>query len=257
MYYHGTNNPEMTLAAFDRYAEAGGNVDQDVMRTELEAAEQAGNLKRALRTGQSLLASDPENTELLSLVGRLARGAEDFPRAIEYLQKATQLDPDSFEYRRQVREATETMKKNRITEIKSQLEKTPGDRDLLEELGDLYHDFDLLNEAIASYQRAGRNEPERRIPRAKQGYVLARKGLFTDADEILQEAELRTDLPEEEQEKLKNLFFITAQLMEEEEEQARALELYRRIFRVDAGYRDVVEHIERLQVTSKKKEKKY
>ncbi len=252
-YFHGAGDSAAALASFDNWQEAGAPADADVRLLEMQAAEKAGDIARALRAGEAILAQEPDNPEMLSHVARLAVEHNDFPVAIAHLQRAMELEPESFVWRRQLREAVETSKKRRMEEIKAELTTTPGNRDLIEELGDLYHDFDQLNDAITSYQKAGMNDPERRVPKAKQGYVLARKGLFTDADEILQDADLRASLPEEEQEKLKNLFFITAQLMEQEDEQPRALDLYRRIFRVDAGYRDVVEHIERLQVTNKKK----
>ena len=256
-YFYNADDPVAALENIDKYEAAGNEPDAEIRTLEMQAAEKAGNATRALSSGEVLLAAQPEQPELLSKVAALAREQGDFSKAIAYLQKAVEVDPDSFDWRRQLRDAVETMKKNRMAEIRNALSEHPGNRDLLEEMGDLHHDFDQLNEAIASYQRAGINDSERRVPKAKQGYVLARKGLFTDADEILQEADLRSDLSEDEQEKLKNLFFITAQLMEEEDEQERALELYRRIFRVDAGYRDVVDHVERLQVTNKKKRQQH
>jgi tetratricopeptide (TPR) repeat protein len=256
-YYHNNGDARQALEYYDRLVATGTPLDVDVRTLELDAAENAGDLQRAVDAGQRLLAEQPENLALLSRVGRLAVQLGEFPQAIGYLQKATDMEPDSFEHRRELRNAVETMKKARMEAIREELKARPGDRDLLEELGDLHHDFDQLNEAIASYQRAGINDPNRRVPKAKQGYTLAKKGMFTDADEILKEADLRSDLPEEEQDKLKTLFFTTAQLMEREDEQDRALELYRRIFRVDAGYRDVVSHIERLQTTAKKKRSKF
>ncbi len=252
-YFYSHGQHAEALHVFDQLQSLGADMDRELRLIEMQSAEAAGDKARAIRAGEHFLAENPDDTEMLSRIGQLSLELEQYPEAIARLEKAVELDPDSFEFRRQYRHAVETSKKTRIAEIKEQLKEFPGDRDLLEELGDLYHDFDQLNDAIASYQRSGQNAPDRRIARAKQGYVLARKGLFTDADEILKEADLRSDLPEDEQERLKNLFFITAQLMEQEDEHERALELYRRIFRVDAGYRNVVEHVERLQVSGKKK----
>jgi len=256
-YYHHKEESAETLAHYDRLKSTGVGLDTDVRLLELEAAEKAGDLHRASDSAETLLADRPEDTAMLTRAGLLALQMKDYPRAISHFQKATDLEPDSFDHRRHLRTAVETMKRARIAEINEQLKSSPGNRDLLEELGDLHHDFDQLNEAIAYYQKAGINDPDRRVPKAKQGYVLAKKGLFTDADEILKEADLRADLPQDEQDRLKNLFFTAAQLMEQEDEYERALELYRRIFRVDAGYNDVVIHIERLQTSAKKKQSKY
>src|SRR5690606_28198540 len=254
-YYHDVGESAEALTYLDRLP-AEHSARQEQRRLEMEAAEKVGNFSRAIEAGLALLEHGPEDTGLLSRVAGLYGQRKDYPAAIELLQRAAKIDPDSFEIRRQLRGTVETMKRDRMEEIKGLLKERPGDRDLLEELGDIYHDFEQLNEAITHYQRAGLNDPERRIPRAKLGYLLARKGLFTDADEALAEADLNPALEPEEQEILKSLFFRTAQLMEEESEDERALNLYRRIFRVDAGYKDVVSHIERLQVSSKKKRSK-
>ncbi len=251
-YYHDAGDGAEALAYLDRLP-AEHSARQEQRRLEMDAAEKVGNFSRAIEAGLSLLEHSPEDTELLSRVAGLYGEGKDFPSAIELLKRASKIDPESFEIRRQLRGTVETMKRDRMEEIKGLLKDRPGDRDLLEELGDIHHDFEQLNEAIKYYQRAGLNDPERRIPRAKLGYLLARKGLFTDADEALAEADLNPSLAEEEQEVLKNLFFTIAQLMEEEAEAERALNLYRRIFRVDAGYEDVVSHIERLQASEKKK----
>lgn len=253
-FYHQQGQAEEALAAYDKMPASAASADAELRRLEMDSAEKSGDIHRALTAGQTLLLDHaPQDTALMARLASLAVANQDYPRAIELLKEATSLDSDSFELRRQLRSTVETMKRARLEEVKSELAARPGNRDLLEEQGDILHDFDQLNDAIASYQRAGLNDPERRVPKAKLGYLLARKGLFTDADEALQEADLRSDLPEDEQEKLKNLFFITAGLMEEEAEEERALQLYRRIFRVDAGYREVVNHIERLQTTARKK----
>jgi tetratricopeptide (TPR) repeat protein len=252
-YHHAAGNAVAALGFLDRLpTERAREADQ--RRLELDAAKATGDSLRAISAGHALLELTPEDTALLSQIAALHTEAQQYPEAIDLLQKATQLDPESYELRRQLRGTVEAMKRRRMEEVQAGLAAEPRNRDLLEEAGDLYHDFEDLNSAIAAYQRAGLNDPERRIPRAKLGYLLAKKGLFTDADEALQEADLNPALEQNEQDQLKNLFFITAQLMEEEAEEARALNLYRRIFRVDAGYRDVVTHIERLQSAAKKRE---
>lgn len=252
-YFFAHNDPGQALNYYDKLMATGAQVDADVRMLELDASEQAGDMTRAARVMEEVVALQPDDINLLARAGKLATTMKDFPTAIGHLQKAHELNPDSYEYRRLLRDAVETSKRDRIAEIKEILKTDANNRDLLEELGDLYHDFEQLNDAITVYQRAGINDVNRRIPKAKQGYILAKKGLFTDADEILRQADLNTDVPADEQEKLKGLFFTTAQLMEGEDEIEQALELYRRIYRVDAGYRDVVTHIERLQLLAKKK----
>lgn len=251
-YHFNNGNPAEALAYIDRL-HGEDREAPEMLRLEMDAAQGAGEKERAVAAGCRLLELAPQETSLRAPVAQLMAEAGQFDKAIELLQQASEADPESFELRRQLRTTVETMRRKRMEEIRVELESRPRDRDLLEEMGDIHHDFEQLNEAITFYQRAGMNDAARRIPKAKLGYLLARKGLFTEADEALQDADLNSNLDEDEQEQLKNLFFTTARLMEEADEPARALNLYRAIFRVDAGYKDVVNHIERLQITAKKK----
>ncbi|MGI8907619.1 MAG: tetratricopeptide repeat protein [Candidatus Sumerlaeaceae bacterium] len=241
------------LAMLDRYYATGGEANAGLRIMELDAALSMEDMERAERAGAAVLHDHPNDPELLSRMAEIASRRGKFDLALQRLQAAAQAEPDNVQYRRLIRDMEEKRKRARIAEIQALIAKGENTPELREELGDLFHDFGQLNEAIAEYQRSGLNNPDRRIARAKLGYVLARKGMYLEADEALRDADLRSDLPEDQQNSLKALFYSSGQMMEDDGQDERALDLYRKIFRVDAAYKDVVSHIERLQRTDKKK----
>lgn len=243
------------LAYIDRYYDAGGEANAGLQQLEYNAAVAAGHLERALSVGKSLLEQNPEDAVLLSRLAEMATELRQFDEAAAFMKRAQELDPENHLYRRQIRASEEKRKRYRIEEIRSLIERGEDSDDLHEELGDLYYDFGQLNEAMAEYQRSSQGSPERRVARAKLGFVLSRKGMHLEAEETLLEVDMRPDIPAEELKKLKALFYSAAELMEEDGEDERALALFRRVFRVDAAFKDVVGHVERLQHSDKKKKR--
>ncbi|HRR32261.1 MAG TPA: hypothetical protein P5557_13295, partial [Candidatus Sumerlaeia bacterium] len=81
---------------------------------------------------------------------------------------------------------------------------------------------------------------------AKLAYCLARRGMLDLAEETLGEIKLSlSDNPH--QEEIKSYFLDTAIQFEKELEHQKALKLYKQIFRVDAGFKDVVARIEKIE----------
>jgi tetratricopeptide (TPR) repeat protein len=238
----------------DRYYAAGGEKTRDVLALEFDVCCRGTDRQRAAQVGANLVELCPGDTDLLMKLGWLAAADGRFPDAIGYLNRVLVLEPENSQARVLTRDYEQKQKRARIDELRSCLKNIPEeDARIQMELGDLHHDFGQMNEAIVAYQKAALGNRTRNIAQAKLGYVLASKGMHSDAEETLSEVELRVDQPPEEQTKLKALLYRSAELMEEEKEMSRALHVYKRIFRVDAGYRDVVSKIERLQRLEKKK----
>ena len=249
------SNDRATLEFLDRYYSAGGEHTQDLLILEFEACERAGMAERAAQTGQELLRLNPTDVQLLLYFANNQMTARKYSEAIGYLQRASAIEPDDRAIRRLLKECEEKRKRARIDELKETLDRSPSDFRVREELGDLYHDFGQLTEAIIEYQKAALGDRSHNVPRAKLGYVLLQKGLYADAEEALAETELKLDQSVEELMKIKALFYSSAELFEGERQEDRALQLYKRIFRIDAGYRDVVQRVERLQHLGTKKKK--
>lgn len=250
-YAFNTATPQEALAALDRYYAAGGTANAGLRIRELDAAISIEDIDRAEQAGAAVLHDHPKDPELLTRMADVSGRRGDYDLALQRLRTAAEVDPENVQYRRLIRNMDEQRKRARIATIQSMFAQGQSSADLREELGDLYHDFGQLNEAIAEYQRSAQGAPDRRIARAKLGYVLARKGMYVEADEALRDADLKPDLPEDEKNSLKALLYSSAQMMLDDGQDERALELFRRVFRVDAAYRDVVAQIERLQHSGK------
>jgi len=255
-FHQKQNDYSTALGYLERYYASGGEANVGLRELEFEAAIAGGNRERAEEVGKLLLDERPEDAGLLTRMSEIATELQHFDDAAAYLDAAQKIDPENHLYRRMLKQSEEKRKLARMEEIAQLIKDGQATDDLHEELGDLHHDFGHLNEAMAEYQRASHGAADRRRARAKLAYVLARKGMHEEADETLHETELRPDLPAEELNALKALFYTCAELMEEDGDDERALNSFRRVFRVDASYRDVVTHVERLQRSEQQKKKK-
>ncbi|MGI8907398.1 MAG: tetratricopeptide repeat protein [Candidatus Sumerlaeaceae bacterium] len=252
-YFSKINEPVQALEYLDRYHGAGGDRNARLRNLELDAALAAGKLERAEAAGKLMLQSDSTNAEFLARMAQIAMDLHHFGEATAYLQRAQQIDPDNELYPPLLRVIDKKQKRFRIEEIRQLVAEGKADAALHEEMGDLYQDIGEYSAAMTEYQRASHGAPERHVARAKLGYVFARRGLHQEADETLHETALRTDMAPEELAVLKELFYKSAELMSEGGETEGALRVFRRVLRIEAGYKDVVAHVERLQRAEKKK----
>jgi tetratricopeptide (TPR) repeat protein len=246
-----TGRHELALSALDRLRAAGAEPAPEALRMQYAALRGLDRLDEALLAATELAALHPDDSTLHLELAGMRHDKGDFEGALSALDRARTLDPENLDLRRQAREYDEKRKRARIKVLAETVKADPGRADLCEELGDLHHDFGEYNEAIVAYQKASLSQQFHDVANGKLGYVLACKGMFVEAQEAFGEVQLRTDQQQPLQKTLKALLYSTAELMAEEKHDDLALALYKRIFRVDAGYRDVVTKIEFLQRTEK------
>lgn len=240
--------PQEVLEYLERFLAAGGEATSDILRLEFEAFVQLGQDERAIEVGRRLLELAPSDARLATALATLLAKRDCFEEAARLISRATALDPTNPELKTMAARYEEKRRLARIEQLRASLTNdAEHDAPLHMELGDLMHDFGRLNEAIVEYQKAAFGKQLHNMACAKLGYVLAFKGLYGEAEEILEEVKLSPEQSSEENAKLKALLFRSAELFEKDNEFARALGIYKRIFRVDAGYRDVVSKIEKLQ----------
>jgi tetratricopeptide (TPR) repeat protein len=250
---HETGRHAEALDCLDRLAAAGFAMTREMRQIEFESGLAAGNLSRAAAAGSALLSETPDDKDLLMRIAQMEADLGRYDSAISHLKHARAVHPDDHTIALFLRKVEDQRKSARMEEIRRRLETHPRDDGLLEELGDLHHDFSQLNEAIVAYQRAAHARPDNQVARAKLGYVLARKEMFSDAEETFAEVTLSVEQDDHVQTRLKALFYKAAEVAEDENQFDLALTLYKRVFRVDAGYRDVVTRIERLERLAKGK----
>lgn len=204
------------------------------------------NAAEALTVGQRMIARSPENSKLLTKLGKLNLDCNRFPEAIELFEKAKALTPADRENINLLEKAISNEKKRQMEEVLQRLEAEPDNSELREEAGNLLCFFGDFTEAVKHYQRATQLAPQPDICKAKLAYCLARRGMLDLAEETLGEIKLSlADNPH--QEEIKSYFLDTAIQFEKEMEHQKALKLYKQIFRVDAGFKDVVARIEKIE----------
>ncbi|MGC8740165.1 MAG: tetratricopeptide repeat protein [Candidatus Sumerlaeaceae bacterium] len=244
---------ESALNYLDRYVAAGGEKNATVLRLEFELALSLGLEDRARDAGYELLKIDSSNKPLLVTLAQLAAKRKQFSEALALAVRAQALDPGDPAVRELVKNYQEKERRARIEELRNSLTNDPEKDGLVHlELGDIYHDLGQLNDAIVEYQKATLAPDSSNVAAAKLGYVLAFKGLYDDARDMLSRVQLSPKDRSDEAAKLKALLYRAAELMEKDGEIAAALQTFKRIFHVDAGYRDVVAKIEKLQRMQKK-----
>ena len=205
-----------------------------------------GNQAEALIAGQRMIARSPENPKLLTKLGKLYLDCKRFPDAMELFDKAKALAPADKDNIKLLEKALSSEKKRKLDEAIQRLEAEPDNSELREEAGDLLCFFEDFTEAVKHYQRAAQLAPQPDICKAKLAYCLARRGMLDLAEETLGEIKLSlSDNPH--QEEIKSYFLDTAIQFEKELEHQKALKLYKQIFRVDAGFKDVVARIEKIE----------
>jgi len=235
------------LDALDGYYAAHDSSNGQTLQFEYDVCKAAGDTKRALRIGDELLKQNPNQIGLLNGQADLCEQLALYEQGAEYLQHVEKLSDEPAQVRLRIREFDEKRKRARIAELQKIVEENPKDAKAFVEMGDLYHDFTQFNDAIVAYQKAAHAAPSQNVAKAKLGYVLERKGMHAECDDIIGQVELTVDQPADEQAELKALLYATGEMLEENEQFQLAVAIYRRIFRVDAGYRDVVGRIEYIE----------
>lgn len=205
-----------------------------------------GSLKDAEEIGLKLIDKEPENALFLIKLSRLYLDMNRFQDAVERLEKALEVDPENKEIIGLFEKAVYSLKNQQLEDILKRLETEPDNSEYREQAGDLLGFFEKYNEAVIHYQRAAQLAPEADLCKAKLAFSLAKRGMMDLAEETLDEIKLSlTDSSD--QKPVKQYFYDTARHFEREMEPQKALKFYKRIFRIDAAFMDVVDRIEKIE----------
>ncbi|MDK2972067.1 MAG: Tetratricopeptide repeat [Candidatus Sumerlaeota bacterium] len=240
------------IHAFSLYLANGGEESEEMDRSLVDAYIALNDYHNLKRFVNSLLASstgaetETKNKQMLQRVIPLAVESGNAIEAAEYQKRLEMMDPANRETRKLRARVDEALGKQRFAFLKREIEAGKGDGNTLEELGDLCVSQEDFNQAITYYQRAARQAGANRIPRAKLAYAFAKKRMFDLAGETLGEMSLNIDDDPEELEALMTWLYNTAEVLEESHMFERASRLFKQLMKIDAGYKDVLQRVERL-----------
>ena len=209
----------------------------------------SGDLTYGRQVGTRLMDAEPFNVRWLGLMAQLHIRNDRLDEGLQYLARARELEPGNANINRLFEETRRRQREGRMLALRELLDKTPDDGDALEELGDLLSVFDRHEEALRTLQKASQhadNDDKRRLRLTKLAWVMHKRRMYDTALETLREVPLslledKTALNER-----KRLFYEIAEDVERQNRIGESLELFKQVFKVDAGFRHVMEKMERL-----------
>jgi tetratricopeptide (TPR) repeat protein len=192
-----------------------------------------------------LVERDPRNAEPLLALAELYRHHGRNEDAIATLRHAMSIDDRTPAIYERLRQMEAEAKEERYFELKGLLEKDTDNRDLHVEMGDIYMERGENIQAVKHFQVAARDPRLRNLCSAKQAACLAYRRLYDLAEEQLNNVIL-DPVGDPNVREIKRLLYSIAATYETDKLMAQAFSVYKRIFRVDAGYRDVARRIEEM-----------
>ena len=241
------------IHSWSLYLANGGEENEEIDRSLANAYMSLNDFDSARRFINALLEmgkQDEEvagrNRELLIRAIPMAVETGHATEAANYQKKLEIMAPGEKDTKRLRKVVNEAMGKERFQFLKTEIDSGKADGATLEELGDLCLDQSDFNQAITYYQRATRQKGAGRIPRAKLAYAFCKKRMFDLGGETLAEISLSLEDDPEELENLMAWIYRTAEVLEEAHMYSRANKIFKQIMKIDAGYRDVIQRVERL-----------
>ncbi|MBN1478464.1 hypothetical protein JXA47_17050 [Candidatus Sumerlaeota bacterium] len=244
---HSVGDWNTAVAMFDRWFEAdpAAKESQENLQLLFEALVGRSDLERGVTVARALLEAHHQEARNLKALATLYQEHGRLEEAKQCYMRARGVDSQDREVHQAIRALDEEIRLDRIHEIQVVLEREPNNTGLHHELGDLLYSFERYTDAIPHLQRASADPSVANLCRAKIAHALANRRLLDMAHETLEEVTLESDDPKQ-LEALKAIFFNVGEIFREEGQRARALETFKRLFRIDAAYRDVVKRIEKL-----------
>ena len=226
--------------------ELGVAPDAQRLENVFEAASQLRDFRRAASAAERLIERRPADVALRVRASDLYATMADFDKAQEHLREAQKRDFHNAEVVKRMQGLAKKRRDHRLKEIEESLAQSPDDADANHlEAGDIYIAMDQAKKAVGHYQAVAPASPLRNLARGKLARAMAQLGMFDLVDETL--AETKLDVTDnDEAQRLKAIVYEIADLYEGQAEHDRAVNLFKKIFRVDAAYRDVVDRIELL-----------
>lgn len=228
---------------FVLYSVHGGETTDEINHSLFEAYENLNDYKNARVYGERLIEAHPDSDAIAVRLAQLAFKSSYYDEALQFAGIARDRNPETFETQRLISRIDRIRRETLSVELQQKLDRGDADAQDIETLADLYRSLEFPDKAIPLYQRSAR-DPERAVRcKAKLALSLAEKGLFDLADETITGIEVAPDA--EETPLILDLLYQVAGQFESERMVERAGRVYKTVFLIDAGYRDVVKKVEK------------
>jgi Flp pilus assembly protein TadD len=211
----------------------------------VEAAFRLDRLDDAIARGMELAAHLAAEPGFMLLLIDVLQAADRHQEAYDVYQRAREAAPDDPRLARLARRVTTNRRKQRLDQLVERFNGdglTPAEH---YEKAELHRAMGQVGEAIVHYQRAADQEQLAVLALAKMAVSLSDKGMYDLAEEILSPLVLTREMDTTHPE-LKDLFYSVARSLEKIKRPDLAMKYYKRIFHVDAAFRDIVDRLERL-----------
>lgn len=212
----------------------------------VEAAYRLWRLDGAVRVGLTLVEDLAEEVGFMIMMIDILMDAGEFDKAVEVFNKAKAASLGNDRLLRLESKVVNSRARHRLNVLQRQFH-AEGDLNANEhfEKAELHRVLGQNEEAIVHYQRAAFDSQLAPLATAKLAETLCDRGMLDLADETLDPLELTRDLSLSHPE-IKALLYRVGRMLEKLRRFDQAVKYYKRIFRVDAAYEDIVDRIERL-----------
>lgn len=242
--------------------------DQDETRMldmKTKAVKTGADIEALIADARAKIEAEPRNLNYYRALARLLIQQKAFEDAIETLEQARKLNPadpeldrsltqaklQSFDHRiAGLREAgdtaaTEALEQERaqfaFDDLVDRVERYPNDLRLRFELGLQYMEHDAIDDAIQQLQMAQRSPRDRVDALRNLARCFRRKN---QNDMALQQLQQAAEAVSGMNDQKKDILYQMGEIAEAAGDNARAVDLYKEIYSVDIGFRDVAEKIE-------------
>ncbi|MCC5876433.1 MAG: tetratricopeptide repeat protein [Candidatus Sumerlaeia bacterium] len=196
-----------------------------------------------------LFTENPRDIELLERIIPVAMEASHAQDASEYLKLLELADPRNKQIKKWKLQIDKAMGEERFVYLKQELETGKGGPETLEQLGDLATSMENHSEAITCYQRASRDPEDKARARrctAKLARAYLKKRLDDLCADTLRNIQLSLNDPPAELAILMEILYDIGDIFLEFKLYDKAEHVFKQLCKIDAGYRDVLDKVEKL-----------
>ena len=224
--------------------------------------------ERLIGEHEARLETEPDNLKLVRELAKLYTEKKQFDRALEFYDRirnspmgndpsleraiaetnvrrfdyqAEQLDPAAPDYAEQSAKIQADKVNFQVAECQKRVEKYPTDLAIRFEMGILYFQAGKIGEAIPEFQKAQGNPHKRIAAMSYLAQCFAKRKMFDLAARTLQSAIKEKPVFDDEK---KELIYNLGTVLESTGKKDDAIEQFKQIYEMDAGYRDVAAKVD-------------